>query len=151
MKAKFMLIAALLLTTVGLLPKFSLAVEEYSQPAAGGYDVVAQFKHKIVRGDGLKASNYEGKTYLFSSDENKVAFEKDPAHYAPQYGGWCAFGASVNKKFHGDPTVYAVVNDKLYYNVNPAIALKWNLDQKGNIAKADANWPKIQDKDPASL
>ena len=31
------------------------------------------------------------------------AFKQDPDRYVPQYGGFCAFGVSVGKKFDGDP------------------------------------------------
>jgi len=55
-----------------------------------GCDVVAYFKQrKPVKGDPAIKSLYQGATYLFASGANKADFDKDPAKYVPQYGGFC--------------------------------------------------------------
>ena len=71
--------------------------------------------------------------------------------YAPQYGGFCAMGAALGKKLDVDPTQFKVVDGKLYLNVNADVFKKWSEDVPGNIVAADANWPSIKDKTPASL
>ena len=86
-----------------------------------------------------------------SSEANKEKFEKDPERYAPQYGGYCAFGVSVGAKFDGDPALFRVVDDKLYLNLNPEIQTTWGKDIPGNIAKADGNWSRIREKAPSEL
>ena len=117
-----------------------------------GYDLVSYHTEgKPVKGDGTQLTVYEGVTYLFSSEENKKEFDKNPEKYLPQYGGYCAYGAAVGKKFIGDPEVWEIVDEKLYLNLNPEIQQKWNEDMKGNIAKADQQWPGIKDKDPSEL
>ena len=78
-------------------------------------------------------------------------FEANPGRYAPQYGGYCAFGVSVGAKFDGDPTLFRVVDGKLYFNLNPEIQTKWLKDIYGNIANANGNWAKIRDKSLAEL
>jgi YHS domain-containing protein len=61
-----------------------------------GYDAVAYFTQgKPVKGNPAIKSNYQGATYLFASAADKAAFDKNPAKYVPQYGGFCAFGVSV--------------------------------------------------------
>jgi YHS domain-containing protein len=61
-----------------------------------GYDAVVYFKQgKPVKGDLKIKSSYQGATYLFASTENKADFDKDPAKYAPQYGGFCAYGVTL--------------------------------------------------------
>ncbi len=123
-----------------------------STPAVQGYDVVSyQTGKRPVRGNGHFVSVYDGATYQFSSADNQKLFESNPEKFAPAYGGFCAFGASVGKKFIGDPEVWRVVDGKLYLNLDTSIQSQWLKDVPGRIKSADANWRKIQDKDPASL
>jgi YHS domain-containing protein len=69
-----------------------------------GYDAVAYFKqHKAVKGDPKYSSKYEGATYYFASAEDKAEFDKSPAKYAPQYGGFCAYSMSKRRIALGDP------------------------------------------------
>lgn len=123
-----------------------------STPAVQGYDVVSyQTGKRPVRGNGHFVSVYDGASYQFSSADNQKLFESKPEKYAPAYGGFCAFGASVGKKFIGDPEVWRVVDGKLYLNLDTRIQSQWLKDVPGRIKSADANWRKIEDKDPASL
>lgn len=135
-----------------LLPSLAAAEVVHSTVAIQGYDVVGYFTDgKPVKGDGNHVVVHEGVNYLFASDDHKKLFEASPEKYLPQYGGWCAFGVSVNKKFISDPTVWKIVDGKLYLNLSRGVATKWVLDIPGNIKKADANWPLVKDKTPAEL
>lgn len=126
--------------------------QQIAAPAISGYDPVAYFEtNKAERGSGMFTSEYKGKTYLFATEDRKEKFDKTPEKFLPQYGGWCAFGAALGKKFHSDPTVFAVVDGKLYLNLNSDIQGKWNKDKKANIKKADSNWKKISNKKAADL
>lgn len=117
--------------------------------AAGGYDVVSFFDGKPAAGVADFTSTVDGATYRFASAESKAKFDAEPAKFTPQYGGFCAYGASVGKKFQTDPTTGTVVNGKLYFNKNPDVAKLWNKDQPGAITKADAAWPTIQNDETA--
>ncbi len=90
-------------------------------------------------------------TYLFASKSNKTSFDNNPTKYLPAYGGWCAFGVSVGKKFHSDPLAWRVVNGKLYLNLDEDIQKQWLKDVPGRIKTADAKWPGIRDKAPTEL
>ncbi len=130
----------------------SYAADSHSLAAISGFDPVAYFTmDKAVRGSGYHVSTYKGQSYLFSSKENMKLFDKTPSKYIPVYNGWCAYGVSVGKKFHTDPTVYAIVNGKLYLNLDKDIQKTWNKDRSGNIVKANNNWLEIKDKAAASL
>ena len=145
-KTLWMLVITLLTANV------ASAANEVALPAVGGYDVVAYFtESKAVRGSGFHTATFDGQSYLFSSKENKALFDASPAKYKPAFNGWCAYGVAVNKKFHTDPTVFAVVEGKLYLNLNKDIQGKWDADQSGHIAKAHKNWKKIRKKSAASL
>ena len=111
-----------------------------------GYDSVSYFKGQPVEGDKRFAAAYAGATYYFSNADNLQAFQANPGKFAPQFGGFCAMGAALGKKLDVDPSQYKVVDGKLYLNVNADVFMKWSEDVSGNIAKADANWPSIQNK-----
>lgn len=129
-----------------------MAADELDIQALEGRDPVAYFTEgKAVRGDGFILSKHNGLTYLFTSKDHKATFDKDPEKYAPQFGGWCAFGVSVGKKFHSDPEAFVVHEGKLYVNVNKDILKKFKEDLPGNTKKAEANWTKIKAKEEASL
>ena len=78
-------------------------------------------------------------------------FEAAPEKYAPQYGGYCAFGLAQGYKFDGDPNVWKIVDDKLYLNLAPKVSEIWQEDVAGNITKADGKWTEVKDVSPAEL
>lgn len=125
---------------------------ETSTTGVLGYDLVSYHTDgKPVRGDGNNLVVVDGVTYLFANEANKKAFEKDPEKYLPAFGGFCAFGVSVGKKFVGDPEVWKIVDGKLYLNLDRNIQKMWFEDIPGNIVKANQNWPQIKDKSPDQL
>jgi YHS domain-containing protein len=123
-----------------------------SVTAIGGYDVVSyQTSKKPLRGNGHYLAVHDGVTYLFANKVNQETSEANPGKYVPAYGGYCAFGASVGKKFVGDPEVWRLIDGKLYLNLDVEIQSQWLKDVPGRIKTADAKWTKIKDKSPAEL
>ncbi len=126
------------------------------KPAPGlavhGYDVVAYHtQKKPVQGVARFAVKHGEATYRFSSKANMEAFKANPAKYTPAYGGYCAYGVSVNAKFDGDPRYWKIVGGKLYLNLDAGIQKAFNKDVAGNIEKANANWPKIENLKPSEI
>lgn len=120
--------------------------------AIRGYDPVAYFTQgKPTKGDPKFTAKYDGATYNFASAVNRDAFIKDPARFAPAFGGFCAMGAVFEKKLDGDPNLWKIVDGKLYLNVGTPAQKRWLEDVPGNIEKAKQNWPKIKDKAPKDL
>lgn len=118
--------------------------------ALRGYDPVAYFEEgKAVEGQASLQAVHAGATYQFSSEANQQAFEANPERFAPQFGGFCAFGVALGKKFDGDPQAWKIVDGKLYLNLNGDIQQKWQEDEAGNIQKAVAAWPTIEEQAPA--
>lgn len=116
----------------------------FSKNALKGYDAVAYFEAGEPRkGDADYAFEWQGARWLFESAENRDAFVANPERYAPQYGGYCAWAVSQGYTASGDPTVWAIVDDKLYINYNKKIGERWSVDPKGFIVLADGNWPKV--------
>lgn len=97
-----------------------------------------------ARGDAAFASSHDGVAYYFTSAANLDKFEASPARYAPQYGGFCAFGVSVGKKFDGDPAYSAVLNDKLYVFLNEDVYKAYLENEAETVAKASENWAVIE-------
>lgn len=104
-----------------------------------------------VTGDFKITAVHDGAVYRFASEENKAAFTADPEKYLPQYGGYCAMGVKMGQKLDGDPSVFTIVDDKLYLNVAPAVAEMWRPDAAANIKAADDIWTEIESKDPGAL
>ena len=72
-----------------------------------GFDPVAYFTvGKPTPGDKLYSATHAGVTYHFASARNRDLFKADPNKYAPAYGGFCAMGVALEKKFDGDPQAW---------------------------------------------
>ena len=119
-------------------------VEKPSKVAIHGYDTVAYFNQGApVKGSAEHAFTYKGAEWHFSSAENRNLFEAEPARYAPQYGGHCAYAASRGYFADIDPAAWRVHDGKLYLNYSLKVQKLWERDVEGNIVKGDANWPKM--------
>jgi YHS domain-containing protein len=115
--------------------------------AIQGYDPVAYFKeHKPVKGKKEFNVVWKEATWYFASQENLMTFQSSPDMYAPQYGGYCAYGASNGYKAETQPAAFTVFNNKLYLNYDPEVAVTWNKKREEFIKKADENWKKIENK-----
>ncbi len=124
----------------------------YSLTGVSGYDVVSyQNAKKPLRGNGNYVAVHDGVNYLFANADNQKAFETNPAKYVPAYGGYCAFGVSVGKKFIGDPEVWRVIDGRLYLNLDTGIQSEWLKDVPGRIKTANSEWTKIKNKAPSEL
>jgi YHS domain-containing protein len=69
---------------------------------------------KAVRGDKAITAEHGGATYHFVSQEHRTLFLANPAKYVPQYGGYCAYGASQGYNAPVEADKFTVVDGKLY-------------------------------------
>ena len=135
----------------------ALAGEQYVDDtgfAVSGHDVVAYFdlpqtvlgtpQADAVPGRSDITAEYNGATFAFASEENRARFLADPAKFAPQYDGHCAFGVSKGGKVPGNPNLWRIVDGKLYLNITRNVVGFWEEDVPGNIALAEGNWPAIE-------
>jgi YHS domain-containing protein len=112
--------------------------------ALKGYDPVAYYADGApTAGDPAFTYQWQGATWQFSTAEHREAFKADPASYAPQFGGYCAFAVSRGTTADADPQQWAIVDGKLYVNNNAFAKKLWDQDRPGNIVAGDANWPLI--------
>lgn len=150
-----MLTALLAALTVGRLVTLPAPAEarsaeihmaSFSTLALGGYDPVAYFEAgRPMRGSAGHATAWKGAQFRFASAGNLAKFRAEPARYAPQYGGYCAWAVSQGYLAKGDPRHWRVVGGRLYLNYNGAVQKRWEADIPGFIAKADKNWPRVLD------
>ena len=126
---------------------FSQKAEIFSPDgvALKGYDVVAFFtEHMPVKGyDSLKLERNKTLWY-FSSQQNLDSFKADTVKYIPQYGGYCAFGASRGYKAPTEVDTWTILDNKLYFNYNQAVKQTWDKEPKVYIKLADEKWPSFK-------
>lgn len=149
------LLMAFIVTSCGLIPtQVSSSIEavnvDETTLAIKGYDPVAYFtKNTPTKGNSQFAANYDGATYWFSSAKHQKMFTSEPSKYAPQYGGYCAYGVSKGYKYDIDPEAFAVVDGKLYLNLNKKVQNIWSNDKQALIVDANGYWTNIE-KTPSS-
>jgi hypothetical protein len=130
-----------------LLLGFQMA-DKVNKTSAGlaikGYDPVAYFEDgKPEKGNLAYEFQWKGAMWRFSSAAHRDAFAKEPDRYAPQYGGFCAYGVSEGHTAPIDPEAWTIIDGKLYLNYDKQVREDWKKDTKGRIQKADQNWPKL--------
>ena len=129
---------------INTLEKKGLFGYKPSGVAIRGFDTVAYFtESKPVEGTEDHQFDWMGAKWYFSSEENKDLFAADPEKYAPQYGGYCAYGVATDSlvKIEGDQ--WTIVDDKLYLNYDANLQEMWLKDIPGYIGKADAKFDML--------
>ena len=149
---RFSFVAAAILT----ISTAAFAGEQYVDEtgfAVSGYDVVAyrsltQSPVGSAQPEGIPGraditAEYNGAKFAFSSEENRATFLADPAKYAPQYDGHCAYGVAKGGKVPGNPNLWRIVDDKLYLNITPNVVGFWEEDIPGNLTLSEGNWVSL--------
>ena len=140
MRIKFFSLSVMLLIGTST---FSQTTNYYSKDgiAIKGYDPVAFFiLQKAAEGTDSYTTEWSGSKWKFISQANKDSFITNPLKYVPQYGGFCAFGASENHKAPTDPNAWTVINNKLYLNYSNKVKEMWIKDTANRIKAADEYW-----------
>ena len=148
MLSRRLFIGAALATPFLARPAFAAADPVFSARglAIRGTDPVAYFDgNGPVAGDAAHAVMWMNATWHFANADNRAMFESDPAAFAPQYGGYCAYAVSKGYTASTDPEAWSIVDKKLYLNYSLSVRDIWTRDIPGNIAKGDANWPAVLD------
>ena len=115
--------------------------------AINGYDTVAYFTvGKPVRGEDSLATEWMGAKWKFASQANLDLFKSNPDKYAPQYGGYCAYGVTQGYLVKVEPDQFTVRDGKLYLNYDASVQTKWLKDPAGYIKDADTKFPALLKK-----
>ena len=113
--------------------------------ALNSYDPLSYFATIPDPITGVKefSTDYKGSKFYFVTNSHLHTFTGDPAHYAPQYGGFDAYSVSEGKKVPAHPRVFAVVDGKLYLFSDVESRKNWKKDVTGNIARASEHWSEV--------
>ena len=109
-----------------------------------GHDPVAYFTEgRPVPGSDAHVHTWKGAKWKFASAAHLEMFKAHPERYAPQYGGYCAYGVAKGDLVKIDPEAFAVIDGKLYLNYDSGIQKKWARDPQGYIKAADPKFPGL--------
>lgn len=112
--------------------------------AIEGYDPVAYFEEgKAMKGKKEFKSKWMDAEWMFTTAVRRDLFDKSPTKYAPQYGGYCAFGMTKGQMVAADETVYRILSGKLYLCSSKDSLAMFEKDTKKNISLADENYQRI--------
>jgi YHS domain-containing protein len=112
-----------------------------------GYDTVAYFTDgKPVKGQDAFTHEWMGAKWKFASQAHLDLFRAAPEKYAPQYGGYCAYGVSQDNLVSIEPDKFKVEGGKLYLNYDADVQAKWLKDPAGYIKQADTKFPALLKK-----
>ena len=112
--------------------------------AVKGYDVVAYFTDsRPVKGSPNFAQNWNGATWWFANADHRDQFRAAPQKFAPEYGGYCAYGVSQGHAVPIDPEAWKIIDGKLYLNYSKSVQKKWSEAIPKHIDEANRNWPTL--------
>lgn len=111
--------------------------------ALNGYDPVAYFQGKAVKGSMQFEIVMGGATWRFANEENMRQFARWPKRFAPRFGGYCAFAVTKAKARRGDPEHWDVVDGQLYLTESARAQAKWREDPSKNIEVGMEGWKQL--------
>ncbi|MES2681929.1 MAG: YHS domain-containing (seleno)protein [Pseudomonadota bacterium] len=115
--------------------------------AINGYDTVAYFtEKKPVKGSDAYVYSWNGASWKFTSQQHLDLFKAAPEKYAPQYGGYCAYGVSKGYLVSIEPEQFTVIDGKLYLNYDASVQKKWSQDPLGYNKVSDAKFSDLLKK-----
>ncbi|MFC3700752.1 YHS domain-containing (seleno)protein [Reinekea marina] len=113
--------------------------------AINGFDTVAYFSNsRAVMGQSDYQVQHAGAIWYFSSQKNKNIFEQNPPKYTPQFAGHCANGLSDGHLVLADPSLFRVIDGKLYLFFSKWGRAQWAMRQSSQIALAEQNWTEFK-------
>ncbi|MFN5996277.1 MAG: YHS domain-containing (seleno)protein [Paracoccaceae bacterium] len=122
--------------------------------AVSGYDVVSYFdlpqskvgqpQQSPLPGNAAITAEHNGATFAFATEANRDRFLADPTAFVPQYDGHCAYGVAKGGKVPGNPTLWRIVDGKLYLNITKNVVGFWEEDIPGNLKRSETNWTGLE-------
>lgn len=113
----------------------------FSNQAINGYDPVAyHIRQEAVKGNAQFTYEWKKSLWYFSSLENKQLFIDTPEKYVPEYGGYCSYAVSKGFTANPEPTVFALIDEKLYFFADQGVKKEWLSQSQENISFCNKNW-----------
>jgi YHS domain-containing protein len=107
-----------------------------------GHDPVSYFTDgRPVKGSPAINYDFDDTRYLFSNQKNRERFVSSPDRYTPQFTGLCTTGLALGVRAEADPSVWKIVDGKLYVFSSAQAREKFEQDPS-MLAKARHNWSR---------
>ena len=114
--------------------------------AIRGYDPVAYFQmEEAMRGSMDHELETDTGIWWFTSAEHRDLFRREPERFSPEFGGYCAEGLARGFKRHSDPTLWVMIDGRVYLHYSIPDQNRWAADIRGNIRLARENWATLRD------
>jgi len=124
-----------------LKPVRAVAIGDDGHVMLDGHDVVAYFTWgRHAKGTSQFKTQHQGVTFHFANAEHKALFDREPARYLPQYGGFCANGIVYGIPWGGDADTWRFIDGRLYIFGGASSRAAFELETKANLALADRYW-----------
>lgn len=139
---------SIIVSTICLIQSVTAQSSEVFAPsgiAINGYDPVAFFNEgKPLKGLSQFSCHWKNVKWNFVSQSNLDSFKVAPEKFAPEFGGYCAYGTSQGHKAPSQVDTWVIVNKKLYFNYNMKVKGLWDKNRIALIDSANVKWPLIK-------
>ncbi|MBL4784141.1 MAG: hypothetical protein JKY49_01810 [Cohaesibacteraceae bacterium] len=127
---------------IGLTRKF--ITDDATGVALFGFDPVAYFiEQKAIEGTNKLEFVWQNTVWRFEKEGNLEAFKQHPYIYAPIYGGYDAMGVSRGFLSVGNPAIWIIRENRLYFFKSVANRIAWLNDPDRHILRASGHWPNL--------
>ena len=99
------------------------------------YDLVAYFTDQKPVKSSEQFTYLDGSHLALRLAAHGDQFATNPAHYTPQYGGYCSYAVSKGHIASTDPEAWRIVEGKLCLNYCKGVQKTWAQDVSGNIPR----------------
>jgi hypothetical protein len=112
--------------------------------AANGHDPVAYFVDRTLREGKPDHEVLWGEVaWRFANEGNREAFLLDPLVYAPSYGGHCPVALSRGYPAEGDPRLWAIFDDRLYFFYSEKNMQEFATAPASIVSEAHDTWDRL--------
>ena len=130
--------------TVSALENGHFIIDPATGFAAQGNDPVAYFVERELRPGRPEFEAMWGEAaWRFANAGNKDAFLRDPLVYAPNFGGHCPVALAKGYPAEGDPRIWAIHDNRLYFFYSQENLQAFVADPDGIVAEAQQTWDKL--------
>ena len=122
-----------------------IVVDPRTGLALYGFDPVGYFTdgQPVIGRMDLEYS-FAGAIWRFRNEGNRAAFTDHPDVYMPRYGGYDPVSIGRGLAIAGHPSLWIMVDSRVYLFANAASREAFSVDPRGTIATASAKWPQLR-------
>jgi len=124
-------------------PFRTMAVPGAERLMLEGHDAVAYFTQgAAIKGDPALQLEHAGVQWRFASAAHMAEFQRDPARFMPQFGGYCSNGINyaVPGGGGGGPDTWRIYRGRLYVFGGQSARDHFEMDTELNLQRAHSYW-----------